>query len=174
MEEVRARFLAVMVLGGWLLVCLAPAASAHMGEANVPAFTDIQEAIAILAAHPGSFPQAEILDHAMDKVHDALDSNDTNGVDVGLVKQASDALDGKDLNGALLLLERSIGACPGAPVLNATSPPLSPQPLSSPCPNPRSLRGLPRSAVGGTQEPVLLVLAGVMILGGLALVRRVR
>jgi hypothetical protein len=170
----RARFAAVVILSGCLVLTIAPAASAHEGEENVPAFTDVQEGIAILASHPGSFPEAEVMDHAMDKVHDALESNDTNGVDTALVKQASAALDRNDMLGALVLLERSIGACPGAPVLEPKEPPHTPEPLSSPCPNPQHLQGLARSAVGGTQEAIFLVLAGVMLVAGLVLVRKIR
>jgi len=152
----------------WILLGAAPAASAHMGEENVPAFTDIQEGIAILAGQP------DLMDNAMDKVHDALDSNDQNGVDVALVRQAYAALRRGDGANALLLLEQSVGACPGAPVLNPQPPPRSPEPLTSPCPHPQHLQGLSRSAVGGGQETVFLVLAGVMIVVGLMLARRIR
>jgi len=163
-----ARVLAAIGITVWLVLAPATAAFAHMGEENVPAFTDVQEGIAILAGQPA------LMDNAIDKVHDALDSNDQNGVDGALVKQAYAALNRKDLSGALLLLERSIGACPGAPVLNPVAPPRSPAPLASPCPNPQHLEGLSRSAVGGAQEMVFLVLAFVMIVTGLLLVRRIR
>lgn len=152
----------------WLILGVAPAASAHMGEENVPAFTDIQEGIAILAGQP------DLMDNAIDKVRDALDSNDQNGVDLPLVRQAYAALQRGDAAGALLLLERSVGACPGAPVLNPKPPPRSPEPLTSPCPNPHHLVGLSRSAVSGDQESVFLLLAAMMIIAGLVLVRRLR
>jgi hypothetical protein len=164
----RAWFAAVVILSGCFVLTIAPAASAHEGEENVPAFTDVQEAIAILASQP------ELMDNAMDKVGDAQESKDTMGVDLALVKQASAALDRNDAAAALVLLERSIGACPGAAVLEPKEPPRNPQPLSSPCPNPQHLQGLSRSAVGGTQEAVFLALAGVMIVAGLLLVRRIR
>jgi hypothetical protein len=163
-----ARVLAAIGITVWLVLALATAALAHMGEENVPAFTDVQEGIAILAGQP------ELMDNAIDKVHDALDSNDQSGVDVTLVKQASAALSRNDASAALLLLERSIGACPGAPVLNPVAPPRSPAPLSSPCPNPQHLEGLSGSAVGGAQETVFLVLAFAMIITGVLLVRRIR
>jgi hypothetical protein len=154
---------AAVVLG------LAQAAFAHAGEENVPAFTDVQEAIAVLASQP------DLVDDAMDKVHDALDSNDTMGVSLGLLRHAFAALNHDAMDSALVLLERSIGACPGAPVLNPQSPPRSPRPLSSPCPSPGAhLRALNRSPVGGTQEPVFIALGAAIVLAGLVLTRRIR
>jgi hypothetical protein len=106
-----------LILVAALAVALGPTtvALAHEGEESVPAITDVQEAIAILAEHPGLFPPAEVTDHAMDKVGDALESNDTRGVDLDLVTQAKSALDADKTDEALTLLERSVGACPGAP-----------------------------------------------------------
>jgi hypothetical protein len=169
---VRRVALAVMVAVG-SPAGLASPAMAHEGEESVPAITDVQEAIAILAEHPGSFPVAEVAEHAMDKVGDALESNDTRGVLLDLVQQAKDALDAGRNDVALPLLERSIGACPGAPVIepeNARTPP----PLSSPCPSVAHLQALDRTPVGGAEEPVLLALGAVLILAGLALARRIR
>jgi hypothetical protein len=171
---VRPHLASAAVLSAVLVIILAPPALGHEGEESVPAFTDVQEGIAILAGHPGSFPEAEVMDHAMDKVHDALESEDKHGVDLPLLKQASGALDRNDMSGALVLLERSIGACPGAPVLEPKEPPRSPQPLSSPCPNPQHFQGVSSSAVGGTQEAVFLILAMGMVVAGLLLVRRIR
>jgi hypothetical protein len=153
---------------------LAPAAAAHEGEENVPAITDVQEGIAILAEHPGEFPAAEVTDHAMDKVGDALESEDTRGVLLDLVRQAQDALDAGRNDDALTLLERSIGACPGAPVIEPQDAPRTPPPLSSPCPSVPHLQALDRSAVGGAEEPVLIAVGVVLILAGLGLARRIR
>jgi hypothetical protein len=168
-----ARSLAVV---GGLVLVLGPttATSAHEGEENVPAITDVQEAIAILAEHPGLFPTEEVTDHAMDKVGDALESNDTRGVSLDLVSQAKDALDAGKTDDALTLLERSIGACPGAPVIEPEYAPRTPPPLSSPCPSLAHIQGLDRSPVAGAQEPVLIALGAVLILTGLGLVRRIR
>jgi hypothetical protein len=156
------------------LVILAPTSAAHEGEENVPAITDVQEGIAILAEHPGEFPSAEVTDHAMDKVGDALESEDTRGVLLDLVRQAQDALDAGRNDDALTLLERSIGACPGAPVIEPQDAPRTPPPLSSPCPSLAHLQALDRSPVGGAKEPVLLALGAVLILAGLGLARRIR
>jgi len=168
-----ARSLAVV---GALVLALGPttAAFAHEGEEDVPAITDVQEAIAILAEHPGLFPPEEVTDHAMDKVGDALESSDTRGVLLDLVAEAKDALDAGKTDDALALLERSIGACPGAPVIEPRDAPRTPPPLSSPCPSVAHLQGLDRSPVGGAAEPVLIGVGAVLILAGLGLVRRIR
>lgn len=158
-----------------LTLVLASPALAHEEEKNVPAITHIQEAIAILAEHIGAFPVAEVIDHAMDKVHDATESNDTRGVQIDLVKQADTALEAGNTTEALTLLERSIGACPGAPVIDPENAPRTPPPLSSPCPSPAAhLQALDRSPVGGVEEPVFIALAAVLILAGLGLAWRIR
>lgn len=149
-------------------------ALAHEGEEDVPAITNVQEAIAILAEHPGVFPPAEVAEHAMDKVGDALESNDTRGVLLDLVTQAQDALDAGEPGDALTLLERSIGACPGAPVIEPQDAPRTPPPLSSPCPSLAHIQALNRSPIGGTAEPVLIAVGAILILGGLGLARRIR
>jgi len=169
----RRLALAVMVAVG-SLAGLASQAMAHEGEESIPAITDVQEGIAILAEHPGEFPAAEVTDHAMDKVGDALESNDTRGVLLDLVEQAKDALDAGRNDDALTLLERSIGACPGAPVIEPENAPRTPPPLSSPCPSVAHLQALDRTPVGGAEEPVLLAVSAVLILAGLALVRKIR
>jgi hypothetical protein len=165
--------LGIIVAVGSLAV-LASQAMAHEGEESIPAITDVQEAIAILAEHPGSFPPAEVAEHAMDKVGEALESNDTRGVLLKLVQQAKDALDAGRNDDALTLLERSIGACPGAPVIEPQNAPRTPPPLSSPCPSVAHLQALDRTPVGGAEEPVLLAVSAVLILAGLALARKIR
>jgi hypothetical protein len=172
----RRRLVHSLAAVGALVFALGPttAAFAHEGEENVPAITDVQEAIAILAEHPGLFPAEEVTDHAMDKVGDALESNDSRGVVLENVSQAKDALDAGKTEDALTLLERSIGACPGAPVIEPEDAPRTPPPLSSPCPSLAHIQGLDRSPVGGAQEPVLIALGAVLILAGLGLARRIR
>ena len=168
----RVAFGAVVAVG--TLAGLAPSAMAHEGEESVPAITNVQEAIAILAEHPGSFPAAEVAEHAMDKVVDALESEDPRGVQLELVQQAKDALDAGQNDDALFLLERSIGACPGAPVIEPQDAPRTPPPLSSPCPSVAHIQVLDRTPVGGTQEPVLIAVGAVLVLAGLGLARRIR
>ncbi len=173
-SRVNRLFLASIVAVGSLAVLASPAV-AHEGEESVPAITDVQEGIAILAEHRSSFPPAEVVEHASDKVNDALESNDTNGVRLDLVAQAKDALDAGLMDEALVLLERSIGACPGAPVIEPENAPRTPPPLTSPCPSPAAhLLPLDRTPVGGAKEPVLLAVGAVLILAGLGLTRRIR
>jgi hypothetical protein len=148
---------------------LARPALAHVGEEQVPAITDVQEAIAILATQP------DLIDHAMDKVHDATESNDTRGVRIDLVQQADTALGAGHASAALTLLERSIGVCPGGPVIEPGNAPRTPPPLASPCPStaPHML-ALPRSPVGGVQAPVLIAVGAVLLLVGVGLAWRIR
>lgn len=153
---------------------LVPQAMAHEGEESVPAITDVQEAIAILAEHAGSFPPADVAEHAMDKVGDALESEDSRGVQLDLVQQAKDALDAGLNDDALTLLERSIGACPGAPVIEPQDAPRTPPPLTSPCPSVAHIQTLDRTPVGGAEEPVLITVGAVLVLAGLGLARRIR
>ncbi len=168
-----------ILVGGCLFITgsflFAPPALAHEGEQGTPAVTDVQEAIAILATHQGSFPQAEVVDQALDKVKDSQTADNTRGVDLGLVRQAQSSLAAERLDEALTLLERSVGACPGAPVIDPDSAPRTPPSLASPCPSPAaSLLALSSSPVHGAQEATFLVLGGMLIFGGLALARRIR
>lgn len=162
----------IMAVGS--LTGLASSAVAHEGEESVPAITNVQEAIAILAEHPGSFPPADVAEHAMDKVGDALESEDSRGVQLDLVQQAKDALDAGLNEDALILLERSIGACPGAPVIEPQDAPRTPPPLTSPCPSVAHIQTLDRTPVGGAEEPVLITVGAVLVLAGLGLARRIR
>lgn len=175
--HVRRRWLPrSLAVVGALAVALGPASAAlaHEGEESVPAITDVQEAIAILAEHPGLFPTEDVIDHAADKVGDALESSDPRGVLLDLVSQAKDALEAGKSGDALTLLERSIGACPGAPVIEPQDAPRTPPPLSSPCPSVAHIQALSRSPIGGTAEPVLIAVGAVLILGGLGLAWRIR
>src|SRR5438093_5836283 len=143
-------------------------AFAHEEEKGIPAVTDVQEAIAILSSQP------DLIDDAMDKVRDALGSEDTSGVRLDPVRQARAALDAGELDQALTLLEQSIGACPGSPVIDPENAPRTPPPLSSPCPNPAPhLLALSRSRVGGVQAPVFLGIGAFLLMAGLVLVRRI-
>lgn len=165
--------LGAVVTVGWLAALTSPA-SAHEGEESIPAITNVQEGIAILAEHPAEFPAAEVTDHALDKVGDALESEDARGVTLSLVQEAKDALEAGRNNDALTLLERSIGACPGAPVIEPQDAPRTPPSLASPCPSVAHLQALDRSPVGGAEEPVLITLGAVLIVTGLGLARRIR
>jgi hypothetical protein len=149
------------------IVGVASTAFAHEGEKNVPGVTLVQEAIAIARSQP------ELMDSVADKIKDTLDANNQANVNIDLVRQAQAALDSGNMAQVELLLEQSIGACPGQPVI-APGGLRSPQPITSPCPKVSHLTALNRVPVRGTARPVLLSLAVMAIAGGLLLARRVR
>lgn len=164
----RARGLTrTLVWLGAIALVFAPtsAALAHEGEENVPALTSVQEAIAIIRSQP------ELMDSISDKIGDAIESEDTDGIDIAKVKEAQKAFEDGDLAQTELLLEQAVGACPGQPVI-APGEIRSPEPISSPCPAPAHLTALDRLPVGGTARPVLVGLAALAIIAGLFLVRR--
>jgi len=151
----------------WLAVAaLAAPALAHEGEEKVPARTQVQRADAILRTRP------EQIDLAADRINDALEAEDHEGVDLDRVKQAKEALEAGDMQKTELLLEQALGACPGEPV---TSPTKVRAPLpAKPCPTPAHELALGRVPVHGTSKPVLLSIGAVLALGGLALSWRIR
>lgn len=81
------------------------AAADEPGESTV-ASELVRQAIALIVNSPGNMAAIE------DKVGDALEVEDQQGVDIALVRRAVEALDAEDLHGARTLLERSIGARP--------------------------------------------------------------
>ena len=164
-EDLGARSVVVLIVMAFVLGS-ATAALAHAAEKNVPALTLAQEAIAIIRSQP------ELMDSAADKIKDTLDSSDSKGVDLSLVRQAQKALEAGNLTQTELLLEQAIGACPGQPVVTPAG--IRTPPITSPCPKPSHLTALNRVPVRGTARPVLLGLAAVAIAGGLLLARRVR
>jgi hypothetical protein len=149
-----------------LVGVVAAPALGHEGEKEVPARTLADEAIAIIRSQP------EQMDAIEDKVNDATESEDAEGVDKPLLEKAKTALEGGDLSQTELLLEEAIGTCPGQPV---TEPAGVRQPLklSAPCPAPAHLVALGRQPITGVAKPLLLGLGAVLLLGGLLLARRV-
>jgi hypothetical protein len=141
------------------------AAFAHEGEEEVPALELTQQAIAIIRSQP------ELMDEIEDRIADARESEDTEGVDLAKVEQAQEAFEEGDLTQTELPLEQAIGSCPGKPVVNPGGI-RTPPSITTPCPAPGHLTALDRVPVGGTAQPVLLGLAALVILGGLFLVRR--
>lgn len=164
----RKRWLASSLVAAFALaIALVPAsaAMAHEGEEEVPAITLVQQAIAIIRSQP------ELMDEIEDKIGDAIESEDTDGVDIARVKEAQAAFEEGDMTQTELLLERAVGTCPGQPVVNPQGI-RSPEPITSPCPAPAHLTALDRVPVGGTDRVVLLALAALAIVLGLFLVRR--
>jgi hypothetical protein len=154
------RLLAVLVSVLLLLGGTASAAAAHGGESS-SAEELVLTAIAVLEVHPA--PSAAVYD----KILDAQEAKDASGVTMALVRQAGTALERGDITATKQLLEQSVGACPDNDILN-----VSDQPQKPPCvPPPHSL-AIGRRSVGGTSEIVLLIIAGVLALAGLAIIRQ--
>jgi hypothetical protein len=142
-------------------------ASAHGGEANEPARDLVLTAVALLEAHPSGTSLVE------DKINDALNSTVPGDVNLDLVQRARDTLAAGDLEQTTLLLEQAVGACPGAPVLYIPPGPREPT-AAAPCPTPVYVRGVASRSLGGTAEPVLLVVAVLFAVAGGVVLRRVR
>jgi len=101
------RHTSTVLLGSMLAVfAMAVPASAHEGEAAVAAIDDVLQAIAVIVNKPTDMDTIE------DKIGDALESEDQDGVDTALVKQAKDALEDNDMMKVRDLLQRAIGARP--------------------------------------------------------------
>ncbi len=98
-------FLVVAALSVVLLTGAGPAAADEPGESTV-ARELVRQAIALIVNTPGNMEAIE------EKVGDALEVDDQEGVDIALVRRADDALDAEDLHEARSLLEESIGARP--------------------------------------------------------------
>src|SRR5262245_37545018 len=87
------------------VVALAPTAAwAHGGDENRSAYDSVRQAIALIVNTPGNH---EAID---DKIGDALESDDTDRVNLDLVKQAQAAMDREDDHATRRLLEAAIGA----------------------------------------------------------------
>src|SRR5262245_25753105 len=151
-----------------LLFVAVPAAPAlaHEEEKQVPAQTLADEAIAIIRSQP------EQMDAIADKVNDATESKDAEGVDKALLDEAKTSLEGGDLSRTELLLEEAIGTCPGQPVTEPAGV-RKPLKLSAPCPAPAHLQALGRQPITGAAKSALLAVGVVLALGGLLLARRI-
>jgi len=81
-------------------------AGAHEGEGSEEAGVLVRQAIALIVNTPNDTMAIE------DKIVDATESDDQEGVDIALVRRAKDALDAGNLHRARALLEVAIGARP--------------------------------------------------------------
>ena len=93
-----AAVLAVFALAG-------PAAADEPGESDESAQL-VREAIALIVNTPGDMEGIE------DKIVDAQEAPNQEGVDLGLVAEAEEAFEREDMHEVRALLERSIGAQP--------------------------------------------------------------
>ncbi|MGQ0670000.1 MAG: hypothetical protein ACT4PO_10065 [Actinomycetota bacterium] len=164
----RRRVLVTAIVVLAVVVVPAAAALAHEGEEEVPAKTMIDQAIALIRSQPDQTDAIE------DKIKDALEAEDAEGVDLDLVREAQSAFESGDLARTELLLEQAIGARPGEPVVSPNPGPRTPPPSTSAPPPPEHLRSLDQNRLGGVQAAVLLGVAGVLALAGLGIVRKFR
>ena len=97
--------LAVAALLLTLLAGMQPAVADEPGESTV-ASELVRQAIALIVNTPDNMEAVE------EKIGDALEVDDQEGVDLALVRRAAESLEGGDLHKTRVLLERSIGAQP--------------------------------------------------------------
>jgi len=102
----RTRLLAILLMTVALAVLPGGVANTHEGEEEVPASDAVRQAIAYIVNTPDD------MDVIVDKVTDAAETDDHEGVDIALVEQAKSALERDDMMSARSLLQRSIGARP--------------------------------------------------------------
>jgi hypothetical protein len=165
MRRSRAQQLGLLGLVGVFLAVTAPAL-AHEGEEEVPARTQVQTAVAILRTQP------EQLDLAADRINDATEAEDKDGVDIDRVEQAKKTLEAGDMAKTELLLEQALGACPGEPVVNPSK--VRAKLPQKPCPTPAHELALGRVPIGGAAKPALVAIGAVLVVGGLVLTRSIR
>lgn len=148
-----------------LVASVAPAspAFAHGGEADLSASELLLEAMAILEVHPAPSAAVE------DKINDAMNAKDQKEVRVALLRPALTALGRGDVAVTKRLLEQAVGACPDADILYITD-----QRARPPCVAPAHAVTIARRSVGGTSEVVILVVAAVLLLAGVAIIRHPR
>lgn len=154
------RLVGVVMLG--LLTSLSGTANAgaHGGEAEGSASELVLQALAVLEVHPA--PAAAVTD----KLQEALDASDQQGVRRERLVAAGQALERGDIRGTKEQLEAAVGECPDADILY-----VSRQPARPPCTVASSALVHPRRAIGGTAEVVILVIAAGLALAGVAIVR---
>jgi hypothetical protein len=132
-----------------LVLAPAPAALADGGGEDFTAKQFIEQAIGLLRGQP------DMMDLIEDRITDALEDDEPEGVDLALVEQARQAFDVGDLDETRELLERSIGE-QDSPILH----------------EPEVGGGV--KAPEGTAGPVLIGLALVLMGTGTVVVRRMR
>lgn len=101
----RLIVIAVIGLGVIALMSPTPAGADEPGESEQSAQL-VRQAIALIVNTPGDMARIE------DKIVDALDAPDQDGVDLAIVRQARTAFGRRDMHETRALLERSIGARP--------------------------------------------------------------
>jgi len=103
----RRRIAAVTLVAaiGAVLLAVAPAAAvAHGDDEPTTALALVRQAIALIVNTPDD------TDMVADKINDAMESDDTSGVQIALVEKAKAELAAGDLHQTRALLEQAIGA----------------------------------------------------------------
>jgi len=169
-EGTFARWLATAVLILAWSALLTPPVAAHEGEEEVPAAELVEQAIALIRGQPD---QVEAI---ADKIHDALEAEDAEGVDLELVERADAALETGDLHEAQDLLEEAIGAAPHDVVVSPNDEPGEPAPSPEVEGSPPVLH---ETALGAEEqdtpgEPILIGVAVLLAGLGFVIARRYR
>jgi hypothetical protein len=96
------------------VILLAGPAWAHAGEEEVPAMDSFATAMALLQVQP------DMTDMIGDKIGDGLESNEPQGVDLDLARQAQEAFEGGNGAEALDLLAQATGMTPAEAIAAQT------------------------------------------------------
>lgn len=152
----RPRGLLVTLLGFVLAGAFwMPAAWAHEGEEPIAARDAVLQALAYIVNTPDN------MDVIADKVAEALEAEETAGVDLAFVEQAQSALEREDMTEARGLLQRAIGAAPdGSTVTLGVGMATGTSVVTDPMPGRAGLTGADVS---------LLVIAGLLGVAGVLL-----
>jgi hypothetical protein len=99
----------VLLVGVWLTMTAATPAMAHGEGESDQASVLVLQAIGFIVNKPGD------MDDISDKVEDALDAPEKEGVDMARVEAAQQALDSNDMDQARTLLQQSLKSGPMEP-----------------------------------------------------------
>ena len=101
----KTKVLVFPLLAAWALMSAGPA-WAHGDEKGIPAMDSFATAMSLLQVQP------DMTEMIADKIGDGLESDDTEGVDLEIAKQAQAAFEAGDGAQALALLSRATGMTP--------------------------------------------------------------
>jgi hypothetical protein len=101
----KTRVSVLSLLAAWALLSAGPA-WAHGDEESVPAMDSFATAMSLLQVQP------DMTEMIADKIGDGLESDDTEGVDLDIAKQAQAAFETGDGAQALALLSQATGMTP--------------------------------------------------------------
>lgn len=145
----KLKFMLAALAAAVLVLVPTSLAMADGGEEDFTARDFIEQAIGLLRGQP------DMTDLIEDRITDALEDDELEGVDLELVERSQQAFDAGDLDATRELLERSIGE-EDSPILH----------------EPEVGGGL--QAPEGTAGPVLIGFAVVLVGAGAVVVRRMR